>query len=102
MLFPRRSKKPKQGDSSAEELAAVDQAKGPLMPIVHDKYTLEKVTLTDELKVSGSGVFSFCIHPKPYNPRFRTLCTPLEEVGDPQGRAQVGLQRFVRPAFVKS
>ena len=54
VLFPRRSKKPKQGDSSAEELAAADQTKGPLMPIVHDKYTLEKVTLTDELKVSCS------------------------------------------------
>ena len=51
MLFPRRSSKPKQGDSTKEELAAAAQHKGVLQPIVHDKRTLEKVTLTDELKV---------------------------------------------------
>lgn len=51
VLFPRRSKKPKKGDATAEELSAVSQHTGPLLPIVHKKPALEKVTLTDELKV---------------------------------------------------
>ena len=52
VLFPRRSGKPKQGDASKEELSAVQQLTGKLQPIQHDKHTLEKVALTDELKVS--------------------------------------------------
>ena len=56
VIFPRRSKKPKKGDSSAEELSAVTQHTGPLLPIVHEKPSLERVTLTDELKVH---LFSF-------------------------------------------
>lgn len=50
VLFPRRSSKPKQGDASKEELSAVSQLTGALLPIQHDKHSLEKITLTSELK----------------------------------------------------
>lgn len=51
VLFPRRSSKPKQGDSSKEELSSVSQHTGALMPAKQDKPALDKATLTDELKV---------------------------------------------------
>ncbi len=50
MVFPRRSNKPKAGDASAEELAAVSQLKGAVMPIVKEAPALEKVTVTAEMK----------------------------------------------------
>ena len=52
VIFPKRSNKPKSGDSSAEELKTVPQFKGPILPLVHEKVQLETVKLTDELKVS--------------------------------------------------
>ena len=52
VLFPKRSNKPKSGDSSAEELKAVPQFKGTILPLVHEKPQLETVKLTDEHKVS--------------------------------------------------
>ena len=58
VLFPRRSSKPKQGDASKEELSSVSQHTGKLLPVKQDKQTLEKATLTDELKVIL--VFIFC------------------------------------------
>ena len=51
VLFPRRSKKPKSGDASAEELGVAQQHAGPLMPLVHEKPAVETVQLTDEMKV---------------------------------------------------
>jgi large subunit ribosomal protein L13e len=53
VLFPRRSNKPKAGDSAKEELdvAGQKQHKGALLPLVSEKPALEYVKLTDELKV---------------------------------------------------
>ena len=51
VIFPKRSNKPKSGDSSAEELKNVPQFKGAILPLVHAKPQLETVKLTDELKV---------------------------------------------------
>lgn len=53
VLFPRRSNKPKAGDSSKEELsvAGSNQHKGVLLPLVQEKGKLEYVKLTDEQKV---------------------------------------------------
>ena len=51
MVFPKRSNKPKAGDSSAEDLKNVPQHKGTILPLVHEKPKLETVKLTDELKV---------------------------------------------------
>ena len=52
MVFPRRAKKPKAGDSSKEELAAVQQAKGALLPIAHaaPAAELETVKITEEMQ----------------------------------------------------
>ena len=51
MLFPRKSKKPKQGDSAEEDRQTATQFTGPIMPPSHHKAPLEKVKITDELKV---------------------------------------------------
>ena len=52
VVFPRRSKKPKQGDSSAEELSTVQQHDGRhVLPIVHEKAEPELVSIPEELKV---------------------------------------------------
>lgn len=52
VVFPRRSKKPKQGDSSAEELSTVQQHDGRhVLPIVHEKAEPELVDIPEELKV---------------------------------------------------
>lgn len=51
VIFPKRSNKPKSGDSSAEELKNVPQFKGTILPLVHEKPQLETVKLTDEHKV---------------------------------------------------
>lgn len=50
VVFPRRADKPKSGDASAEELKAVGQLKGALLPITVTKAALEKVALTDALR----------------------------------------------------
>ena len=52
VVFPRRSKKPKAGDASREELQAVDQHTGPILPIEPDTMQqLETTSISDELKV---------------------------------------------------
>lgn len=52
VVFPRRSKKPKQGDSTAEELQTVQQHKGRhVLPIVHEKPEPELIDIPAELKV---------------------------------------------------
>ncbi|KAJ7296706.1 hypothetical protein O6H91_02G134000 [Diphasiastrum complanatum] len=50
ILFPRRSRKAKAGDSSPEELESATQIQGPLLPIATKKPAIELVSLTDELK----------------------------------------------------
>ncbi|ERN09489.1 hypothetical protein AMTRI_Chr09g12990 [Amborella trichopoda] len=50
VVFPRRPKKFKGGDSSAEELATATQVNGEFMPITHEKPTVEMVRITDEMK----------------------------------------------------
>ncbi|KAL3161285.1 60S ribosomal protein L13 [Trebouxia sp. C0009 RCD-2024] len=51
VVFPRRSKKPKQGDSSAEELQTVEQHKSRhLLPIVHEKPEPGMVDIPADLK----------------------------------------------------
>eukprot|EP00899_Mesostigma_viride_P003363 jgi/Mesvir1/13027/Mv26289-RA.1 len=50
VIFPRRSKKPKAGDSSAAELATASQLTAPLMPVRTKKPTVDIVNVTDEMK----------------------------------------------------
>ncbi|KAL8159712.1 hypothetical protein V2J09_001249 [Rumex salicifolius] len=50
VVFPRRTKKFKGGDSSAEELANATQVQGNYMPIELEKPTVELVKVTDEMK----------------------------------------------------
>ena len=50
VVFPRRANKPKAGDASADELKAVEQLKGTIMPIVAAKPALEKIAITDAMK----------------------------------------------------
>ena len=50
ILFPRRTAKPKAGDSDAGELAMAKQFKGALMPITKADKHLEMVTVTEEMK----------------------------------------------------
>ena len=50
VVFPRRSQKPKAGDASREELQAVTQHAGPIIPIEQKSRELETVSLTDEQK----------------------------------------------------
>lgn len=50
VLFPRRANKPKKGDASADELKAVAQLQGPVMPITKSAATIEKVQITDEMR----------------------------------------------------
>ncbi|KAI5067481.1 hypothetical protein GOP47_0018009 [Adiantum capillus-veneris] len=52
IVFPRRSRKSKAGDSSQVELANVIQIQGPAIPIVREKPTVEVVAITDEMKSS--------------------------------------------------
>ena len=46
---PRRTAKPKHGDSEAGELSLAAQLKGKLMPIVKEAKPLEMVTVTEEM-----------------------------------------------------
>ena len=50
VVFPRRADKPKSGDASAEELKAVGQLKGAVLPISKPQVALEKVAITDALR----------------------------------------------------
>jgi len=50
ILFPRRTAKPKHGDSEAGELSMARQLKGKLMPIPKEEKPLEMVTVTEEMK----------------------------------------------------
>lgn len=52
VLFPRRAGKPRAGEASAEELAAVAQLTGPVLPLTHTKPKLELVKLTAEQKAA--------------------------------------------------
>eukprot|EP00262_Sarcandra_glabra_P003489 TRINITY_DN14227_c0_g1_i1.p1 TRINITY_DN14227_c0_g1~~TRINITY_DN14227_c0_g1_i1.p1 ORF type:complete len:208 (+),score=46.13 TRINITY_DN14227_c0_g1_i1:214-837(+) len=50
VIFPRRSGKFKNGDSSAEELAAATQVQGQYMPVTLQKPLVELVKVTEEMK----------------------------------------------------
>ncbi|KAI0529046.1 hypothetical protein KFK09_001591 [Dendrobium nobile] len=50
VIFPRRARKFKAGDSTPEELATATQVKGDYMPFVLDKPSVEMVEVTDEMK----------------------------------------------------
>lgn len=51
VVFPRRAGKTKAGDATPEELKAVAQVQGTLLPITADKGALEFTTVTNEQKV---------------------------------------------------
>ncbi|KAL9685768.1 hypothetical protein QQ045_023220 [Rhodiola kirilowii] len=50
VVFPRRSRKTKAGDSTPEELANATQLQGSYMPITRKKPTVELVKVTNEMK----------------------------------------------------
>ncbi|KAK0601132.1 hypothetical protein LWI29_021497 [Acer saccharum] len=50
VVFPRRSRKSKAGDSAPEELATATQVQGHYMPIALEKPTVELVKVTPEMK----------------------------------------------------
>lgn len=50
VVFPRRARKFKAGDSTAEELASATQVQGSYMPIVREKPAVELVKVTEEMK----------------------------------------------------
>eukprot|EP00270_Netrium_digitus_P010043 TRINITY_DN3082_c0_g1_i1.p1 TRINITY_DN3082_c0_g1~~TRINITY_DN3082_c0_g1_i1.p1 ORF type:complete len:208 (-),score=56.98 TRINITY_DN3082_c0_g1_i1:108-731(-) len=50
VVFPRRSKKPKAGDASPEELASATQLAGPVLPIKKTPAVPEVVEVTDTMK----------------------------------------------------
>jgi len=50
VVFPRRARKFKAGDSAPEELATATQVQGDYMPIVREKPTVELVKVTSEMK----------------------------------------------------
>ncbi|KAL1539825.1 60S ribosomal protein L13B [Salvia divinorum] len=50
VVFPRRARKVKAGDSSPEELATATQVTGPFLPIVREKPTMELVKVTEDMK----------------------------------------------------
>ncbi|CAI5502284.1 unnamed protein product [Closterium sp. Naga37s-1] len=50
VVFPRRSKKPKAGDASAEELAAAVQHVGAVLPIVRPAKDVPLEAVTEELR----------------------------------------------------
>jgi hypothetical protein len=52
VVFPRRSKKPKAGDATAEELQKADQCTTVLAPITKVAVPVEFVALTADMKVS--------------------------------------------------
>ncbi|EYU45361.1 hypothetical protein ABFS82_06G011200 [Erythranthe guttata] len=50
VVFPRRNNKFKAGDSTPEQLATATQVSGPILPIVHEKPSVELVKVTSEMK----------------------------------------------------
>ncbi|KAL1550634.1 60S ribosomal protein L13B [Salvia divinorum] len=50
VVFPRRVRKFKAGDSTPEELATATQVAGAYMPIVREKPTMDLVKVTEEMK----------------------------------------------------
>ncbi|KVH89867.1 Ribosomal protein L13e [Cynara cardunculus var. scolymus] len=54
VIFPRRARKMKAGDSTPEELASATQVQGPVLPIVREKLAPEFVKVTDEMKSFGA------------------------------------------------
>ncbi|KAL3738578.1 hypothetical protein ACJRO7_020019 [Eucalyptus globulus] len=50
VVFPRRARKFKAGDSTPEELANATQVQGTYLPIVREKPAVELVEVTDEMK----------------------------------------------------
>lgn len=51
VVLPRRSKKPKSGDATAEELQAIHQHTGPILPLEPPTMQqLETANLTDDQK----------------------------------------------------
>ncbi|KAH6756316.1 breast basic conserved 1 [Perilla frutescens var. hirtella] len=50
VVFPRRARKVKAGDSTPEELATATQVTGPYLPIVREKPTVELVKVTQDMK----------------------------------------------------
>ncbi|KAJ1434997.1 Ribosomal protein L13e [Sesbania bispinosa] len=50
VVFPRRSRKFKNGDSAPEELATATQVQGLYMPIVRERPFVEFTKVTDEMK----------------------------------------------------
>ncbi|KAJ6695740.1 60S RIBOSOMAL PROTEIN L13 [Salix koriyanagi] len=51
VVFPRRTRKFKAGDSAPEELATATQVQGQFMPIVREKASVELVKVTEEMKL---------------------------------------------------
>ncbi|KAI3756137.1 hypothetical protein L1987_55951 [Smallanthus sonchifolius] len=50
VVFPRRARKTKAGDSTPEELATATQVQGPLLPILRERPAVELVKVTEEMK----------------------------------------------------
>ncbi|KAL3521743.1 hypothetical protein ACH5RR_019892 [Cinchona calisaya] len=50
VVFPRRARKFKAGDSAPEELATATQVQGAYLPIVCEKPSVELVKVTEEMK----------------------------------------------------
>ncbi|KZV41078.1 hypothetical protein F511_14054 [Dorcoceras hygrometricum] len=50
VVFPRRTRKFKAGDSTPEELATATQVAGPYLPIAREKPTVELVKVTEDMK----------------------------------------------------
>ncbi|KAK8635709.1 hypothetical protein V6N13_004434 [Hibiscus sabdariffa] len=50
VVFPRRARKIKAGDSTAEELATATQVQGSYLPISREKPSVELVKVTEEMK----------------------------------------------------
>ncbi|KAJ6359846.1 hypothetical protein OIU77_003952 [Salix suchowensis] len=50
VVFPRRARKFKAGDSTPEELATATQVQGQFMPIALEKPSVELVKVTEEMK----------------------------------------------------
>ncbi|XP_044497971.1 60S ribosomal protein L13-1 isoform X1 [Mangifera indica] len=50
VVFPRRARKVKAGDSAPEELATATQVQGPYMPITLEKTTVELVKVSQVMK----------------------------------------------------
>ncbi|XP_019230106.1 PREDICTED: 60S ribosomal protein L13-1-like [Nicotiana attenuata] len=50
VVFPRRARKVKAGDSAPEELATATQVHGDYMPIAREKPSVDLVKVTEEMK----------------------------------------------------